>query len=96
VITGRLIRDGEMIAICRQHVDMLETPNNILTPAEYLPALERMTYTDVTIECAGPAALATARDSPIRVEWTAQVTLVGDREQEQRTYSGRAVTTAEG
>ena len=98
VVTGRLMRGDEMIAVCRQSVDMLETPNNILVPAEYLPALRRMEYTEVPVECAGPAALAAPSDAPIRVEWTAHVTLVGDREKEQRTYTytGNGLASAPG
>jgi hypothetical protein len=96
LVTGRLMREGEIIAICREQVDMLETPNNILVPAKYIPALRRMEYTDVTVECAGPATLAGTSEAPMEVAWTAHVTLIGDREQEQRSYRGAALTSGGG
>jgi len=87
IIRGALMRNGEVVAWCFAHVAELETPNNIIDPKVYFPTLERMTFTDIPVSCSGPAS-ASAGSSPgdLKASWAATVTLVGDRETEERHF----------
>jgi hypothetical protein len=89
-VTGHLLREGGIIAWCAAYVPELETPNNIRVPVYYFPTLRRMEYTDVPVECVGPAeeAARLASGVPLQVRWTAKVQLIGDREKEEREYRG--------
>jgi hypothetical protein len=93
-VTGHLLRDGGVIAWCSGYVAMLETPNTILYPAEYFPALRRMEYTDIPVECVGPseAAAQLRSGADVQARWTAKVTLIGDRERVEREYRGGGAT----
>lgn len=86
VLEGRIIRDGRTAAWCSAHVDQIETPNNITDPQKYFPELRRMEYTAIPVRCVGPRADDAAAAGPLRVEWVAKVTLVGDREEETREF----------
>ena len=86
-VTGRLVRDGNVIAWCSRQVQELETPNKITKPALYFPTLRRMEFSDITAECFGPAeAAAQVGNEPVDLQWTAFVKLVGDRESTTRTF----------
>jgi hypothetical protein len=91
-VTGSVVHDNEVIGYCSKHVRMLETPNNIVVPAKYFPTLQRMTYTDIPVDCVGPAnimeRLSTGSNVEVDVIWQANVTLIGDRSQEEREYEG--------
>jgi hypothetical protein len=89
-VTGRLVRDGHTVAWCAAYVTVIETPNNITDPQQYFPALKRMEYTDIPVRCYGPKEAAAATGGPLGVQWVANVTLVGDREQESREFRGRS------
>lgn len=89
-VSGSVLHNDGEIAFCSSYTDMIETPNTILVPAEYFPALTRMEFTDITVDCAGPSrtAQALSANTPVDVRWTAEVTLVGDREEVDRRYAG--------
>lgn len=89
-VSGVVMHNGDEIAFCSSYTDMIETPNTILVPALYFPALTRMEFTNITVDCVGPAGAAQALsvNTPLDVRWTADVTLVGDREEMDRRYEG--------
>jgi len=91
-VVGRISNaDGEPIAFCSTDIQKLETPNNILSPRLYLPALRRMVYTDIPVEClGGPVSAQTVPDGVVSVGWRAEVTLQGDRHATTRSYEGTA------
>jgi hypothetical protein len=93
-VTGRLLSDGGVIAWCSGYVAELETPNKILIPAAYFPTLRRMEFTDIPVECVGPseAAARLRSEAEVQARWTAKVTLIGDREREEREYRGGGPT----
>lgn len=92
-VTARLVSDGGIVAWCAAYVEELETPNNILNPVEYFPALQRMEYTEIPVSCLGPAdgSGGLQAGAELDLEWEALVTLIGDRETLERTYSGMQV-----
>jgi hypothetical protein len=77
-----------VIAWCSAYVAELESPNNILYPADYFPALQRMEYSDIPVDCVGPASAAEGLtdSSQIEVRWIADVTLIGDRNTLDKRY----------
>lgn len=86
-IRGVLVRDGQVVAWCFTHVAELETPNNITDPKVYFPTLERMRFTDIPVSCSGPGGTASSSSSgELTASWVAAVTLVGDRETEERQF----------
>lgn len=88
-VTGTLLHGGEFLASCSTYVEMLETPNTIRVPAEYFPALRRMEFTDIPVDCVGPsAAAAELAGASVRVDvqWRVEVMLIGDREKRETTF----------
>jgi hypothetical protein len=90
-VTGRLLHKGQIIAWCSGFVEMLETPNNIITPGKYFPEVERLKFTDIPVACIGPAESAQQvglinGEVKVDLQWTADVNLIGDREQSERHY----------
>jgi hypothetical protein len=89
-VTGRLSRDGQVIAWCSTYVPRLDSPNRILVPPDFWPALQRLDYTDIPVGCLGPPTAVSdlAAEPQVTVEWSAQVTLIGDREQRAQEFRG--------
>jgi hypothetical protein len=93
-VTGRLMHNGQVIAWCSGFVGMMETPNNILTPGKYFPEVERLKFTDVPVNCIGPAdavqqlGITAGGEAQVDLQWLANVTLIGDREQMEKQYEG--------
>ncbi len=92
-VTGRLTQGDQVIGFCSSFVDKLETPNNIKNYVIYFPVLERMNFTDIPVSCVGSAAAAEklrgqAGKPRVDAMWTADMTLVGDREKLERKYEG--------
>jgi hypothetical protein len=98
-VTGSVLHEDEVIGYCSEHVRMLETPNNIVVPALYFPTLERMTYTNIPVDCVGPAhiveRLSKGSNPQVDVVWQANVTLIGDRSQEETEYEGTEAVALE-
>jgi hypothetical protein len=89
-VAGRLAHGTQTIAWCSGHVRKLGTPNTLRGPQEFARALERLQYVDVPVDCVGPAAAATRLTSgtPVEVQWTADLDLIGDRSQQRRRLTG--------
>lgn len=89
-VTGHLLSQGEIVAWCTTYIPEIETPNNIKDPLIYFPTLQKMEYTDIQVECVGPASVASklSSGSQVEVKWNAKVNLVGDREEEERDFDG--------
>jgi len=93
-VSGRLWQDGRILAWCDARMASLPSPNGIVSPLDFPPAMRAMRFTDIPVPCNGPAAAA--RDpgvgSMVTVEWTADMTLIGGRLHEGRRFDGnRAV-----
>jgi hypothetical protein len=81
-VTGRLVHQGATFAWCSANTDQLETPNTIRDPEKFFPALQRLDYVDIVVACVGsPPAGAIRTGMPVQVAWTAQLRLLGEREQ---------------
>lgn len=89
-VSGRIWQNGQVIAWCSTRVDSLPSANTVVVPAGFAAIVARLKFTDIAVPCSGPAAQAQSlKASPqITVEWTAQMTLIGGREQRARQFSG--------
>ena len=89
-IEGHLIHKGDIIAWCARDLEQLETPNKIIDPRDYFPALERMAFTEIEVPCVGPtdAVNRLAGGAEVSLRWVAEVRLVGDRGQMDRVFEG--------
>jgi len=92
-ITAHLLSGGEIVAWCNSVIPEIETPNNLKDPLIYPAEVKRLEYTDLPAECVGPASAAqklggVGSQVAVDLQWKADVNLVGDRSQEQRTYEG--------
>ena len=89
-VTGRLWQNGQIIAWCNTRVDSLPTANTAVLPQGFAATVAKLKFTDIAVGCSGPAAQAQSlRGSPqITVDWTAQMTLVGGRQQQARQFTG--------
>ena len=89
-VTGRLWQNGQIIAWCSTRVDSLPTANTAVVPAGFAAIVAKLKFTDIPVGCSGPAAAAqnVRSSSQVTVDWSAQMTLIGGREQEARQFSG--------
>ncbi len=89
-VTGRLWQNGQIIAWCNTRVDSLPTANTTVVPAGFAAVVAKLKFTDIPVGCSGPATQAQSlKDNrQITVEWSAQMTLIGGREQATRQFSG--------
>jgi hypothetical protein len=89
-VAGRLADGMRVIAWCSGHVRKLDTPNTLRGPQEFARALKQLQYLDIPVDCAGPAAAVTKLTSgtPVEVQWTADLNLIGDRSQQTRRLTG--------
>jgi hypothetical protein len=89
-VTGRLWQNGQIIAWCNARVDNLPTANDAVLPAGFAALVAKMKFTDIPVACTGPAAQAATltQNSPVTVQWNAEMTLIGGREDVTRQYSG--------
>ena len=89
-VTGRLWQNGQIIAWCNANVQDLPTANTAVVPAGFAAIVAKMKFTDIPVACTGPAAQAATitPSSQVTVQWNAQMTLVGGREEVNRQYSG--------
>jgi hypothetical protein len=89
-ISGRVLDGETAVAWCAQHIDNLESPNKIKTSnADYFAGIEQMNYVDIPVRCMGNAdALKATRLSALKITWTLQATLAGDRNQRTQTFTG--------
>lgn len=63
------------------YTEMLETPNTLTSPALHYPAPYRLELTKIMVDCVGSAAAkGLIANTPVNLRWTADVTLIGDRE----------------
>ena len=93
-VTGTLSHDGRIIAWCSTYVERLESANLVTAPQQFWPVFRRTQFTDIPVQCMGPAAATTdlGGDSEVIVQWSAQMTLIGDRERQTREFFGRDPT----
>ena len=89
-VSGRLMSNGAAIAHCTAHVDHIESPRRFLeAPYEYDAKLKEMDYAEIPVECFGPVAEAQrTAGAPVNLQWSARITLVGDREERVRGFGG--------
>jgi hypothetical protein len=89
-VTGRLWQNGQIIAWCNANESSLPTANNVVVPAGFAAIVAKLKFTDIPVSCTGPAAQAAnlTQSSQITVQWNAQMTLIGGRDQETRHFSG--------
>lgn len=93
-VTGTLSHDGRIIAWCSTYVERLESANLITAPQQFWPVFRRTQFTDIPVQCMGPASAAAdlGADGEVTVQWSAQMTLIGDRERQTREFFGRDPT----
>jgi hypothetical protein len=90
-VTGHLLRGSQVVAWCASYLPVLETPNTLTDRKEYFAALKRMEYTHLRVDCLGPTQAGQGgAPGSLQVQWSAKVTLVGDRELQMRIYHGQA------
>ncbi len=91
-LTGKLNYNGETLAWCSKNLDKLATPNTAWPPDKYSEAIKQMEYTEILIECVGPISIANKLTigTPVELEWTVKLTLIGDRNQKEQELSGKA------
>jgi hypothetical protein len=89
-ITGKVVQDGQTIAWCDTRVATLPTVNDIVRPLEFPAAVEATKFTDIPVNCLGPAtAVAAVKSNPkITVDWSADMTLIGGRESQSKQFTG--------
>lgn len=94
-IDGQLLVNGTPIASCTGAGEALPDLKKVRDPDKYFPALERLNYTSIPLTCTGPAAAATAMPAgtAIEFEYTAQMTLSGERATTPRVFNGSSQTT---
>ena len=88
-ITGRLLRDGTPIAWCTAHVSELPRINEAAFVPDFLELVRTHDVAKIPVSCMGSSA-GLRSDSLERVtfDWSANATLIGDRESAQRTFAG--------
>jgi len=89
-VTGTLSHNGQTIAWCNAHMDTLPSPNGIIRPLEFPAAFQANKLTAIPVTCMGPAAAtqALSGSTQITVQWNAQMTLIGGREQQTKQFAG--------
>ncbi len=89
-VTATLWQQGQVIAWCSSYLQRLESPNQITAPQQFPAVYERMQFTVIPVQCRGPAGAASrlATGSLVTVQWRAQMTLIGDRLRQTRTFDG--------
>jgi hypothetical protein len=92
-VNGRLMEPGEIVVWCSSYIPELETPHNINNPLDYFPAVARMQFTDIPVECVGPAAAAQMLAAPgnktrVELQWIANLALMGERGEQARKFEG--------
>jgi len=76
-VSGRLWQDGRILAWCDARMASLPSPNGIVSPLDFPPAMRAMRFTDIPVPCSGPAAGDPGVGSMVTVEWKADMTLIG-------------------
>lgn len=94
-IDGQLMFNGTPIARCSGAIGALPDLKKVRDPEKYFPALERLNHTSIPLTCSGPAAASTAipGGTAIAVEYTAQMTLSGERSTTPHRFDGSTRTT---
>jgi hypothetical protein len=89
-VTGRLWQNGQIIAWCNAHVDRLASANAAPLPEGFAAVVAKFRFTDIPVACSGPAGPVQGLkgSSQLSIEWNAQMTLIGGREQRTRQFSG--------
>lgn len=95
-VSGWLMHGDRRVAQCAGAVDSLPGLAKVRDPEKYFPALERINHTTIPVTCEGPAEAAHLDPSvPLTFEYTAQMTLTGERTTVPREFRGAAQTLAE-
>jgi hypothetical protein len=89
-ITAKLSQSDQIIAWCATSVDRLPSANAVTLPENFAAVMKSVTYTDVPVTCNGPAAQAQSLSGnpQVNLDWAAQMTLIGGREQQSKRFSG--------
>ncbi len=83
-IDARLFVRGEAVAWCRESIPELPSPNRFVDDEKnYFEMLHRMDRVSLPVTCLGPKR---APGEKLDVEWRASVRLIGDREEEVRSF----------
>jgi hypothetical protein len=93
-VSGQLLRGGTPIARCSGAVRSLPGLAKVRDPEKYFPALERINHTPIPVTCVGPrdGGAGVGADVPLTIEYTAQMTLTGERTQAPHEFRGSAQT----
>ena len=88
-VTGRLLRDGGVIAWCTGHVAELPRINEAAFEPDFADLVRHHDIADIPVRCMGSSAGLHAEGiEPATLEWTASATLIGDRESTTRSFGG--------
>ena len=89
-VNATLRHEGRVIAWCSSYLQRLESPNQITAPQQFPAAYKRMQFTVIPVQCRGPAAEVSTltTGSLLTAQWRAQMTLIGDRLRQARTFDG--------
>lgn len=93
-IKGNILDDGRLVAYCRSFIVALDGPQEITEREEYFRALEDMNFSDIPVQCVGPAKralrLKQREVTYVTLRWSASMTLVGGRHEMRKTMEGGA------
>lgn len=90
-IFGRISVDGQTVALCARSIKEIESPNNNDRFApDYLAKIKALDQTDIAVSCTTLAndVSSVKNLDHLTLQWNATMTLVGDREQYVREFSG--------
>lgn len=95
-ISGQLMHGDTPIARCSGAVRSLPGLAKVRDPEKYFPALERINHTTIPVTCLGPAdatAVVVDADVTLSFEYTAQMTLTGERTKAPHEFRSSAQTS---
>ncbi len=93
-VSGSLMQAGNRVALCSGAARSLPGLAKVRDPERYFGALERINHITIPVSCTGSTAAADGIDpaSPLTFEYTADMTLTGERTTAPHQLSGTAET----
>jgi hypothetical protein len=94
-VSGRLVQGDTPVATCSGTVRSLPGLAKVRDPEKYFRALEAINHATIPVTCAGPAEAAKGVDAttPLTFEYSAHMTLTGERTTAPQEFRGSAQTS---